>query len=156
MRSSFFRLLAIFAACFATPWTLWHQRKIRKRGRDLNTQELVAAEALGLTHPESICIAVVQRVPNPLYPFLCLARSCGASCITEAAGITLGRGIYVAEESKESLELIAHELVHVRQYHEAGSIWAFMVEYLYQCLMVGYYDAEWEKQARYESARVLG
>ena len=155
MKSCFYRLLAVLAACFATPWATWHQRRIRASGRRLNNQEMVVAEALSLSHPDTVFIHVIERVPNPLHLLLCLARSCGASFITEAEGITLGSGIYVDTESAESLELIAHELVHVRQYQRVGSIWSFMVEYLYQCLMVGYFDAEWEMEARRESAKII-
>ena len=155
MKRCFYRFLAVVAACFAAPWAAWHQRRIKKNGRPLNHSELEFAERLGLNNTETIRVHVVERVPNPLYPLLCLVKKCGGSCITKAAGITLGHGIYVSKECEHSAELIAHELVHVAQYQRAESIWAFMVEYIHQCLLVGYHDADWEKEARKESVRVL-
>lgn len=155
MKSGFFRVLAIFAACLVAPWAAWHQRRISKKGRLLTPDEIALAVALGMSEPEKISICVTERIPNPLHPFLSLAQCFGFSCITEAAGITLGQAIYVTEDSAESIELITHELVHVGQYQRAGSIWAFMIEYIHQCLMTGYYDAEWEVEARRESAKAL-
>jgi len=143
------------AACFATPWATWHERRIRGKGRELTKKEQEVARALGLVEQSDIFICSVQRVPNPLYPFFYIAQKCGASCITEAAGITLGHGIYISDDSADSLALIAHELVHVAQYQRSGSISRFMVEYLYQCLMVGYFNADWEVEARRESVRAL-
>jgi len=155
MRHGFYRFLAVIAACFAAPWAAWHQRRIKRNGRPLNQSELKFAERLGLKNSESIRIQAVIRVPNPLYPLLCLVKKCGGSCITTAAGITLGHGVYVCKDCEYSAELIAHELVHIGQYQRSGSIRAFMVEYIHQCLMVGYYDAEWEREARAESVRVV-
>ena len=155
MKSTLYRILAILGACFATPWAAWHERRIKAKGRTLSTLETTIAKALGIDQPEAVYIQVVDRVPNPLFPFLYLAKSCGASCITEAAGITLGKGIYISVDHAEALTLITHELVHVEQYQRAGSIWSFMVEYLHQCLMVGYFDAEWEIEARNISEKTL-
>ena len=155
MKRGFYRFLAQVAACFAAPWAAWHQRRIHRNGRQLNHLELELAERLGLGNPDMIRIQTVIRVPNPLYPLLWLVKKCGGSCITTAAGITLGRGIYVCKDYAHSTELIAHELVHVAQYQRAGSIRAFMVEYIHQCLLVGYHDAEWEKEARAKSGRVI-
>lgn len=156
MRSGLYRVLAILGACLASPWAAWHQGRIRKNGRVLTDDELGLADALGVSDPEQVLICVTPRVPNPLQPLFCLADHCGFSCLTEAVGITLGLGIYITVDSADSVELIAHELVHVVQYQRAGSIWAFMVEYIHQCLMTGYYDAEWEVEARRVSTEVLG
>lgn len=155
MKSGFYRVLAVMAACLASPWASWHQRRIRKHGRSLTLKEEGYAHALDLKDCDRIFICEMKRVPNPLYPLLCLLQRCGASCITRAAGITLGHGIYVSTECAHSPELIAHELVHVGQYQRAGSIWSFMVEYIHQCLLHGYFDAAWEEEARKKSLRIL-
>lgn len=155
MKNIIFRVLATLGACFASPWAAWHEKRIRKKGRPLNSLEEQMAALLGLNDPESLFVSDVERVPNPLFPFFCLAEKCGFSCLTDVAGITLGRGIYVSRECMDSSALIAHELVHIRQYQMAGSIWKFMVEYLHQTLMCGYYDAPWEVEARSEANRVM-
>lgn len=155
MKRLLYRVMAVLAACFASPWAAWHQRRIRRSGRQLNARELAMAQALGLKRPGGIFICEVERVPNPLFPVMKLARRCGVHWISNVAGITLGQGIYVTHESQPSPALIAHELVHVWQYQQVGSIWRFMVEYVYQCLLVGYHDAEWEIEARKVSAKLI-
>lgn len=149
------RGLAVLAACAATPWAAWHQRRISRSGRPLTAAEEVVARALGLADLRRICVREVGRVPNPLHPALWLLERCGAPCISRVDGITLGRGIYICRESAGSLGLVAHELVHVGQYQRAGSIRAFMVEYIHQCLLHGYFDAPWEVEARRKSAAAM-
>ncbi|BDS05666.1 hypothetical protein NT6N_07060 [Oceaniferula spumae] len=155
MKRGLYWILAFLAACCATPWAFWHQGRIQKHGRKLTEQELTYAMDLGVTQPEEIYVSVVDRVPNPLHFLFSLLNRCGASCVIDAAGITLGRGIYLSADCAGSAALMAHELVHIQQYQRVGSIWAFMIEYIHQCLMHGYYDADWEVEARQESARVL-
>jgi hypothetical protein len=68
-------------------------------------------------------------------------------------GIALGRGIYIRKACADSVLLIAHELVHIRQYQQVGSIWSFMREYVFQCLSSSYYTAPWEVEARRDSEK---
>ncbi|MBT8044102.1 MAG: hypothetical protein KJO79_04050, partial [Verrucomicrobiae bacterium] len=61
----------------------------------------------------------------------------------------------LARCKKDLSGLIAHELVHVRQYEQAGSVWRFMVDYIFQCLAYGYHDAPMEREARDASRACL-
>lgn len=52
-----------------------------------------------------------------------------------AAGMTIGRFVLLTNDDDRSgeRELLAHELVHVRQYHEyglVGFLWRYLVDYL--------------------------
>ncbi len=154
MKRVIYRMVAWLAASFSTPWALFHQQRIQSRGRPLTTIEVEVAKELGLSDINNIFVIVVERVPNPLRWSFGLMEKCG-TCVSEVDGITLGHGIYVSYAARNSLELMAHELVHVGQYERAGSVWAFMVEYIYQCLVLGYHDAAWEVEARAESATAL-
>lgn len=155
MRSILYRGLAWMAAWFAAPWALYHQRIIRTKGRALSDEEREIASQLGIRLIDGTFVMVVDRVPNPLRWSFGLMEKCSSACVSEVDGITLGHGIYVARRASESIELMAHELVHVGQYERSGSVWSFMVEYIHQCLMWGYCDAAWEVEARGASMTAL-
>jgi hypothetical protein len=65
--------------------------------------------------------------------------------------MTLGYGIFV-EAEHASIRLLSHECRHVYQYEQAGSIDAFLTEYLTQIATVGYADAPLEADARRAAA----
>lgn len=149
--------VAMIAACVATPWAWYHQRKIRRLGRSLTTEEGRIASMLGLATPDDVWIMEVEQVPNPLRKWAsCLGPNIQRQIAGDIDGITLGQGIYIKKVHASSMSLIAHELVHIRQYQQAKSVWNFMCKYIYQCLSDGYYDAAWEVEARKGSAEVIG
>ncbi len=154
MKHVIYRMAAWFAAVFSTPWALFHQQRIQARGRPLTAVEAGVAKGLGVSDINNIFVMEVERVPNPLRWSFGLMEKCG-TCVSEVDGITLGHGIYVSCAASNSLKLMAHELVHVGQYERAGSVWSFMIEYIYQCLVIGYHDSAWEVEARAESATAL-
>jgi hypothetical protein len=61
--------------------------------------------------------------------------------------MTLGYGIMIVGE-RASRRLLSHELRHVHQYEDAGSIAAYIPRYLGQIVDVGYFDAPFERDAR--------
>ena len=67
-------------------------------------------------------------------------------------GITLGYAILVLQ-GRLTRPVLAHELRHVAQFEQSGSITAFLEEYLRQVFEYGYRDAPLEVEARgYEGA----
>lgn len=145
MKKFAYAILARLAAMPATLWASWHEWQILKHGRSLSEQEMEICSRLGIC--EEVKILTVEDIPNPLRALNRSLDHCLSIRLMEPAGITLGHGIYVTREAS-SASLIAHELVHISQYERAGSIGKFMIEYLHQCLMYGYFDAPWEKEAR--------
>lgn len=155
-RSAAQYLGACVAACIASPWSWYHQEIIRRRGRRLTPRELDICERIGVRHAESVRIMEVAHIPNPLRKYShCFSGRVVGMLVSDVSGITLGQGIYVRNIHAGSDSLVAHELVHVRQYQEAGSVWRFMREYVRQCLAEGYFHAPLEVQARRESEQVL-
>ncbi|ARU29033.1 hypothetical protein CBR65_17170 [Cellvibrio sp. PSBB006] len=65
----------------------------------------------------------------------------------DTIGLTLGYGIYL-REGYITDRLLSHEFRHVQQYEVAGSVQAFIVEYIQQIFQYGYYDAPYEVDAR--------
>jgi hypothetical protein len=53
----------------------------------------------------------------------------------------------VPDQAKAALYVLVHELVHVRQYREAGGREAFLNTYLEQALLYGYSSAPFEERA---------
>ncbi|MCP5536586.1 MAG: DUF4157 domain-containing protein [Akkermansiaceae bacterium] len=155
MRSLLYRIVAWMLACVSAPWVIHHQRIIRRDGRALSVGEREIAGQLGVELIDDTYVLAVDVVPNPLRYLSAILEKRSKACISGVDGITLGHGIYVARRVADATGLMAHELVHVLQYERAGSVWRFMVEYIHQCLMHGYYHAAWEIEAREQSARLL-
>ena len=62
-------------------------------------------------------------------------------------GLTVGYGIYV-KKGYTTESLICHELVHVKQYEDAGGVYKFLVKYINETSKVGYWDNKYEVEAR--------
>ena len=140
------RCLATLGAGPAAWWILQHERTIRQHGRPLEARELAFARRIGIAAPESVRILAVARIPSPLGGLLAPLEDRIGFSLGKAAGVTLGNGIYLTAEC-ESFGLIAHELVHVRQYQDLQSPLVFIWHYFYECLAFGYHDAPMEREA---------
>ena len=138
--------LATLGALPASLWILKHERVIRRNGRPLHPRELAFGRGIGIETPESVRILAVPRIPSPLGGLLAPLEDRIGFSISQAAGVTLGHGIYLTE-SCESFELVTHELVHVRQYQDFRSPLFFIWHYFYECLAFGYHDAPLEREA---------
>lgn len=69
-----------------------------------------------------------------------------------AAAVTLGRTIVVHPDVELSPHLLAHELAHVKQWHEDR---LFPVKYALQSLRHGYLQNRYEVEARAEADRAF-
>jgi hypothetical protein len=63
-------------------------------------------------------------------------------------GLTLGYAVFIRRGRETSVQLISHELRHVRQYEAAGSISSFLPIYLQSVIAYGYFDSPYEVDAR--------
>ena len=61
------------------------------------------------------------------------------------AGITLWRTVFLAEEGEPSVELLLHELGHVRQF---AARWDFPLRYLWESVRRGYHRNRFEREAQ--------
>ncbi|MEW6704724.1 MAG: hypothetical protein AB1430_07730 [Pseudomonadota bacterium] len=134
----------------AAVWARWHERRILRRGQPLTGRQCELARALGLARPECVRVMVVPAFPLPGFHAL---QRLGWRRLPGLAvrAITLGHGIYCIGQPP-SWRLLAHELWHVRQVERAGSLRAFIADYLRQVAQYGYWDAPLEVEAR-EAAR---
>ena len=105
------------------------------------------ARSVGVRHPERIRVAVANELPFPDHPALREAAIATGLLGPDMAGLTLGYTVFV-RMGYGTPRLMSHEFRHVAQYEAAGSIEAFLPEYLTQIVEVGYEDAPFERDAR--------
>jgi len=113
----------------------------------LSPSEEEVARAVGVVKPELVRIEIVERLPLPEDATLRTAALQAGLLGPDMVGLTLGHSVFICRGHK-SRRLLSHELRHVHQYEQAGSITAFLPVYLTQVLQVGYHSAPLELDAR--------
>jgi hypothetical protein len=101
---------------------------------------------VGVQRPELIRILEVSAIPVPDNPELRRAELANGLISPTTVGLTLGYGIYRVR-GHGSTRLVSHGCRHVYQYEVAGSIQAFLPQYLGQIATVGYEEAPFEVDA---------
>jgi len=128
-------------------WANAQEAEILRRGDPLNAAGLTLASRVGVVQPERIRVLMVPAVPAPddreLRQIAIEQNLIGPN----TAGLTLGYGIFIAE-GQLTPRLLGHECRHVYQYEVAGSIEAFLPQYLQQVAEFTYDRAPYEVDAR--------
>lgn len=135
-------------------WVWRHQRLIFKHGRSLGDDELKLAKQLGIERGEEIRIWSVDQVPSPGGVLLRGLGRLSGTTTHGAKGMAINHGIYLESAQAQRRSLLAHELAHVAQFERLGGSWAFLRDYLSQCLSDGYWSAPLEVEARERAAEV--
>ena len=131
----------------AIAWAETREADILQHGTPLNEPMLAVARSVGVTHPENIRIIEVSQLPAPDDFELKTAAYQTGLLGNDMIGMTFGYGIYVCR-GHANLRLLSHEFRHVQQYEQAGSIAAFLREYLSQIIACGYRNAPLEIDAQ--------
>jgi hypothetical protein len=131
----------------AAAWAKAQEAAILVSGRPLDEIEATLAVMVGVQHPDRVRIKLVKGMPQPD-----TAELRGIATETKligprTSGITFGHGIYIRVGCITN-RLVSHELRHVHQYEQFGSIGAFLATYLDQIATVGYERAALELDAR--------
>lgn len=122
-------------------------------GSLLTDEEARLAVSVGVAHPGLVCIVMVgDRLPMPDDPMLRAAALQAGMLGPGMAGLTLGHSILICRGHR-TRRLLSHELRHVHQYEQHGSIAAFLAVYLRQVLEDGYEEAALERDARAHEIR---
>ena len=106
------------------------------------------ARAVGVKRPYEIRIVVTPSLPYPDDPLLREAAQQTGMLGPNTAGLTLGHAVFLLDGHEADTRLVSHELRHVFQYENAGSIGEFLSVYLRQVVEVGYENAPLEQDAR--------
>ena len=118
----------------------------------MNERGVELARSVGVRGPERVRITTVDAMPLPENTILRAAAEQAGLLGPHLRGLTLGHTILWLR-GQESQRLLSHELRHVYQYETAGSISAYVGEYLVQVVKFGYVNAPFEVDARaYEIA----
>lgn len=124
-------------------------------GESLTPLEQDVARSVGVAEPERVRVEIVERLPLPEDAALRAAALQAGLLGPNMTGLTLGHSIFICRGHK-TRRLLSHELRHVYQYEQAGSISAFLPVYLRQVLEFGYHSAPFEVDARAHEVQVLG
>lgn len=131
----------------AIEWAEQRASEIISTGEPLNEHGLALARQVDVANPERIRLSFVAQLPLPNDPMLRQAALQTGLLGPNMIGLTLGYGIYICH-GHNSPRLLSHEIRHVQQYEQAGSIAAYLPKYLQQIAQFGYSDAPYEVDAR--------
>ena len=116
-------------------------------GTPLTVDGARLAQRVGVAHPEKVRVSMADQLPFPEHATLQTAAIQAGLLGPNTAGLTLGHSIFI-RSGHLTARLLSHELRHVAQYESAGSIEAFLPEYLSQIMNFGYDAAPLELDAR--------
>ena len=136
----------------AIAWAEAEASEVARSGAALTPAEEEIARAVGVQRPERVRIAMVEQLPQPKDAALRLAAQHAGMLGPDMVGLTLGYAVFICRGHK-TRRLLSHELRHVYQYEQHGSIGAFLPLYLRQVLDVGYAAAPFEADARAHELR---
>ncbi len=137
----------------AIAWAEDRARKAAEVGTPLTASEQEIARGVGVARPERVRVEMVgDSLPMPDDPTLREAAMQAGLLGPGMIGLTLGYSIFICRGHKTP-RLLSHELRHVHQYEQHGSIAGFLPLYLQQVIEVGYRDAPFERDAREHELR---
>jgi hypothetical protein len=131
----------------AISWANAQSRRILAHGIALSDEYATIARRVGVAWPELVRVASVRAMPLPRHAALRDAALKAGLLGPNVIGLTLGHGVLVVS-GHATRRLLSHELRHVHQYEQAGSIAAYLPRYLAQIVDVGYFDSPFERDAR--------
>ncbi|HBH02594.1 MAG TPA: hypothetical protein DDZ42_11855 [Candidatus Rokubacteria bacterium] len=131
----------------AIAWAEAQATWVANSGRSLDDSEVQLARRVGVARPERVRVALVDALPLPEDPELRAAALQTGLLGPGMVGLTLDRSVFICR-GHETKRLLSHELRHVHQYEQAGSIAGFLPEYLQQIVAFGYAAAPLEQEAR--------
>jgi hypothetical protein len=135
-------------------WAQRMEKEALSEGIALSEILRKAAMILGIKDINAVRILAVQSIPEPEHPRIVeLGAALGLS-FAAVDGITFGHAIFVRRPLVQDNQLLTHELVHVRQYEQAGSIAKYLPVYVHQIARFGYQNMPLEQQAVWEAAKM--
>jgi hypothetical protein len=128
-------------------WAEEQERIILRDGVPLTVVQVIDANRAGVSHPERVRLLSVSNIPIPEHPALRAAAEDTQLITPCTAGLTLRYGIFIRSNCWNNRQIVVHELVHTSQYERLGGFQAFLQQYLYECITIGYPQAPMEQEA---------
>jgi hypothetical protein len=138
----------------ACVWAKEQERTILRDGVPLSALQVADAVRVGVAHPEMIRLLAVPCIPIPEHPILRKAAEDTQLITSRTEGLTLRYGIFIRSDCWGDRQLVVHEFVHTSQYERLGGFQAFLQQYLYECVTIGYPEAPMEQEAISTTARL--
>lgn len=152
MKSFWVDLLVKATLPLGTRWVRKQEAAILREGRPLREWERLWARNVGVRRPEEVRILPVPRVPTPGQTFTVTLNRVFGLLSEGPTGMAVNYGIYLEASQATNPSLLVHELTHVAQFERLGGVEAFLREYLTQCVRDGYWDSDFEQEAREAAA----
>jgi len=152
MKSFWVDLLVKASLPLGTRWVRKQEAAILREGRPLRDWERLWAQNVGVRRPEEVRILPVPRVPTPGQTFTVILNRVFGLLSEGPTGMAVNYGIYLEASQATNPSLLVHELTHVAQFERLGGVEAFLREYLTQCVRDGYWDSDFEQEAREAAA----
>lgn len=131
----------------AVEWAEEQEHAICTQGTPLSASQFADALAIGIAAPQRVRVLAVPEIPGPRDPALAAAADAVGLNFPSASGFTYRYGIYLRADRASDRQLLAHELVHTRQYERLGGIENFLRQYLLECVTFGYARSPLEIEA---------
>lgn len=131
----------------ACEWAEKQENEILDTGNSLTSEEITLAMEVGVHEPTKVRILEVDAVPSLDDETLAAVAVEAGLDFSKLKGLTLGHGIYIVRGCRQNW-LVSHELRHVQQYEEVGSLPAFLEQYIAELQRYGYRDAPMEIDAK--------
>lgn len=124
-------------------------QQIEDQGEPLAPHWQSIARQVGVREVQRIRLLKVSALPLPDDMALVNAVRHYGLFGPGAVGLTLGYGIVLAGAGANSPRILSHEFRHVHQFEQAGSLEAFIGQYVAQLAQHGYRNAPYEIDARH-------
>jgi len=118
----------------ACSWAAEQERFISNLGIALTESQLADAIQVGVNKPELVRLLLVDQIPFPTHPTLLEAAKATNLISSNTIGITFRYGILIRTDFWGNRRLVAHELVHTKQYERLGGFEGFLRPYLLECI----------------------
>jgi hypothetical protein len=138
----------------ACAWAEEQERIILHHGVPLTPAQIADGARIGVTHPEKVRLLSVDSIPIPEHPALLEAAQATQLNTPQTAGLTLRYGIFIRADCWHDNRLVFHELVHTSQYEKLGGFQQFLLQYLHECITIGYPAAPMEQEAIITTSRL--
>lgn len=137
-------------------WAEAKEKVILEHGIALPPQYMEDARSVGVRFPKKVWIYEVPQIPIPKHPILKLAVKATQLISSATVGLSLRYGIFIHSNYSNDRYIIVHELVHTMQCERLGGLYAFLKQYLWECIEIGYPQAPVEQEAVRIASEVCG
>ena len=128
-------------------WVTVEERRILDCGMPLDKEQREDAVRLGIENIDGIRLLISSQTPMTDDPELSEAAESVGLASQYATGICFRYGIYIKPGLTDQRRLLLHELTHTLQYERLGGIEPFLLNYLEECIQVGYPYGPLEREA---------